>query len=380
VTLGAGREPGAGSEIVEFGRPPRPRWLVALVLTCLVAAAVTVIVTREGSHGPSSPSPVSVTTVGHPILGVRGGWDLFGLDPTGVVAVQFARGRIIRTSLPPLEGDGIVSFVAARGEVLVRPLDSVPGYAVTDGQPARPLTGVLAHGGILLPGPTPTEQWLAGDNLALVGPDGKLEAAHLGPAAPAEPVQEIISDGRGDVVMITAAGSVYDAGPGVLRPVHALLLAVGSRDWLGMTCSGSSCGYVVISAVTGASRALPGPAIPVASWPLESLPGGPWPWQALPGLAAPDGSTAALIVSGPGADKTSLELVSLSTGAVRPVRIPIRQGSSGASLAWSPDSQWLFVITASGGLAAVDAATGQVHELGFRLSGLSQIVIRPASG
>jgi hypothetical protein len=31
-------------------------------------------------------------------------------------------------------------------------------------------------------------------------------------------------------------------------------------------------------------------------------------------------------------------------------------------------------------LAAVDARTGQVHDLGLGLSGLSQIVIRPASG
>jgi hypothetical protein len=380
VTSGADRDPGAGSEIVEFGRPARPRWLVGLALTCLVVAAAAVIVTRLGSHRPPPPQQVAVTSVGHPILGIRGGWQLFGLDRSGVVAVQFARGQIVRTSLPPLQGDGIVSLVAARGEVLIRPLDSVPGYVVPDGKPARPLTGILAQGGTLLPGPTPTEQWLAGDSLALVGPDGKLEPVRLGPAAPASPVQQVISDGRGDVVVISASGSVYDAGPGVLRPVHALLVAVGSRNWLGLICSGTSCGYVVISAATGASRALPGPAIPVASWPLESLPGGPWPWQALPGLAAPDGASAALIASGPVADQTSLELVSLTTGAVRRVRVPIRQGSSSESLAWSPDSQWLFVITAEGKLAAVDAATGQVHELGLGVSGFSQIVVRPTSG
>ncbi len=379
MTSGAERESGAGGEIVEFGRPARPRWLGVIVLVCLVVAAVTVVATHLGSRRPSARQPVTVSSVGHPILGIRAGWELFGLNSNGVVAVQFARGRIVRTSLPPIEGDGIVSFVAARGEVLVRPLDQVPGYVVPDGKPARPLTGVLAHAGILLPGPTPTEQWLAGDNLALVGPDGKPEAAHLGLTVPA-PAQQVASDGRGDVVLIAASGSVYDAGPGVLRPVHALLLAVGSRNWLGVMCGAATCGYVVISAATGASRALAGPAIPVASWPLESLPGGPWPWQALPGLTAPDGLTAALIVSGQVAGQSSLELVSLRTGVVTSVRVPVRQGSSSASLAWSPDSRWLFVITAAGKLAAVDAATGHVSELGLGVSGLSQIVVRPAAG
>jgi hypothetical protein len=346
----------------------------------VVVAAVIVVVTRAvGDHRPAPPPPIAITDVGHPLLGIKTGYELFGLDRSGVVAVQFARGRIVRTHLPPLQGDGIVSLVAARGEVLVRPLDDVPGYAVPDGKPARPLTGALAHGGTLLPGPAPTEQWLAGERLALVGPDGTAEPVRPGLPAPVAPAQQVVSDGRGDVVLITASGSVYDAGPGVLRPVDALLLAVGSRDWLGVSCTGAACRYVVIDAATGASRDLPGPAIAVGSWPLESLPGGPWPWQALPGLAAPDGSTAALIVSGPAAGQSALELVSLSSGAAVRVRAPVAQGSSSRSLAWSPDSRWLFVITTSGGLAAVDARTGAVHELGLGLTGLSQVAIRPTA-
>jgi hypothetical protein len=181
-------------------------------------------------------------------------------------------------------------------------------------------------------------------------------------------------------VLITASGTVYDEGPGVLRPVQELLLAIGIRSWLGVTCSEAACSYVVISAATGVSRALPGAAIPLGSWPLESLPGGPWPWQALPGLAAPDGSTAALIVSGQSPDQSSLELISLSSGATTQVRVPIQPGASSQSLAWSPDSRWLFVVTTAGRLAAIDVHTGQVHELGLGLSGLRQIVIRPASG
>jgi hypothetical protein len=375
----AGGQPIA-PDIVQFGRPAhkRRRWLGGLALACLLAAAAVLVATQSGGHRPAPAPSVAVTDAGHPILGIRSGYELFGLDGSGVVAVQFARGRIVRTHLPPLQGDGIVSLVAARGEVLVRPLDRVPGYVVPDGKPARPLTGALAQGGILLPGPTATQEWLAGGDLALVGPDGKTEPAHLG--ASVAPAQQVISDGRGGVVFITASGTVYDAGPGVLRPVQELLLAIGSRNWLGVTCSAAACGYVVISAANGESSALPGAAIPLGSWPLESLPGGPWPWQALPGLTAPDGSAAALIVSGESPDQSSLELISLSSGATVQVRVPVELGASSRSLAWSPDSRWLFVVTASGKLAAVDTRTGHVHELGLGLSGLSQIVIRPAAG
>jgi hypothetical protein len=386
VTLGRDdsdrEQPGRG-DVVQFGRSPRsrPRWLGSILLACLVGTAAVVVGARvAGPTRVSAQPPVTVRDVGHAILGIRSGYELFGLDHSGVVGVRFARGQVVQTRLPPLQGDGIVSFVAARGEVLVRPLDRVPGYAVPDGKPARLLSGALAHGGILLPGPTSTQQWLAGDYLALVGPGGKAEPAHLGPAVPAEPQQNVVPDGRGDLVLVTTSGLVYDAGPGVLRQVNAMLLAVGSRNWLGVICTGGNCWNAVISVATGASRALPGTAVPTSSWQLETLPGGPWQWQPLPGLTAPDGSAAALIVPGQGADQASLELVSLSSGAAVRVPVQVGNGSSSESMAWSPDSQWLFVITASGQLVAVKPGTGQVIELGLGLSGLSQIVIRSASG
>jgi hypothetical protein len=317
-----------------------------------------------------------VRDIGHPILGIHAGYELFGLDRSGVVGVRFARGQIIQTRLPPLPGDGIVSLVAARGEVLVRPLDGVPGYLVPDGKPARPLTGALAHSGILLPRAMAAQQWLPGQNLALVGRDGNTEPAHPGNlAGSVVPAQQFISDSQGGVVLITSSGAVYDAGPGVAGAAQELLLATGSRNWLGLTCSATACNYVVISAATGVSRAIPGAAIPLGSWPPESLHGGP----ALPGVAAPDGSAAAVVVSGQTPDQSSLELVSLSSGATAQVRVPLEPGASSLTLAWSPDSRWLFVITASGTLAAVNAHTGHVDELGLGLSGLSQIVIRSAS-
>ncbi|MGH3305583.1 MAG: hypothetical protein ACRDOK_28740 [Streptosporangiaceae bacterium] len=137
-----------------------------------------------------------------------------------------------------------------------------------------------------------------------------------------------------------------------------------------MACDqdGGNCRNVVIAASTGAPRALPGPAISLVNWQ----------WPGDPGAVAPDGSIAALLVEG--RDGTaSLELVSLASGAVRPVAVSVPPFSSSQTMAWSPDSRCLFVLTAGGRLAAVSPATGRVQELDLGLTGVSQIAIRAAA-
>lgn len=371
---GDGGQHGPG-EIVQFGhpnRPPRYRLSTAL-LACLVAASVVLVAVRLASHrGAASPVPMIVTYVHLPILGLRADWQLIGLDGNGVVSVQFARGRIVRTAIPGLATDGVVSLVAAPGEVLVRPVDNAPGYVVPDDEPARALTGVLAHGGYLLPGPTAAEQWLDSHNfnLVLVGPGGKPEHAHVPESALLWANQvPLISDGRGGFILTGESGSVYDANDGTLRTISALPLAVGPRTWLGLQCDKGNCRNVVISAATGVSRTLPGPASYI----------NPWPWQALPGLVSPNGAAAAIVVPGNFEGQAWLDLVSLSSGAALRVPVPVARDTSSQSLAWSPDSRWLFVVTAHGTLAIVDARTGRPQHLNIGLTGLSQIVFRSAT-
>ena len=53
-------------------------------------------------------------------------------------------------------------------QAIIRPLDNVPGYVVPDGRPARPLTGMLARGDLLLPGPSPAEEWAVSGQLLAV--------------------------------------------------------------------------------------------------------------------------------------------------------------------------------------------------------------------
>lgn len=340
------------------------------MLACLVAAAVVIVVVRSGSHRPPPPPAVTVTDVGHQILGVRSGWELVGLDRSGLVAIQFASGQVTRTRLPPPEGNGLVSLIVEPHQVIVRPLDNVPGYLVPDGQPARLLTGTLAQGGLLLPGPGRDEVWdvREGHPISLLGPKGTSLPTRLAAMPRQFPPQSGMADGRGGVLLFDDTGQQYDTGPRLLRPVGALLLAVGPRNWLAVSCDqhGRDCRNVVVAASTGVLRALPGPALPVINWP--------WPDQ--PGAVAPDGSAAAVFVAGQDGN-VRLELVNLATGAVTPVAAEVPPSSSSQTVAWSPDSRWLFVLTTGGRLAAV-SPTGRVHAVGLGLSGLSQIVTRPA--
>lgn len=366
----SGTEPNGHEEIVQFGRPRRRRaGLGSLPLALLAVVAVVTIVRHSGGqpHRPPPP-PVAVTDVGHPILGIKAGWELFGLGSSGVVAVQFSRGQITRTALPPDRSGSQVSFIVDSDKVIVRPLDNVPGYVVPDGQPARRLTGVLSHGALLLPGPGRDEMWdIRGpQSLALIGAHGQLLRTGFAGLPGRFTLLASTADGSGNVLLSGNNGQQYDTGSGIVRPVGALLVAVGPRDWLGLSCDQQrNCHNVVITAATGATRPISGPAFSAVNWP----------WLSPAGVVAPDGSMAALLATGT-FGTTALDLVNLTSGAVRGVQVPVVPHASSQTLAWSPDSRWLFVITARGHLAVVNPRTGRVQDLGLGLSGLRQIAIR----
>src|SRR5258708_16250107 len=133
-------QPGAERDVIWSGRerlprrPPGPRLLTLLALVVAVVAMVAVVAVhavprRGGAPGPGGPrGPVQVTDAGLPLLGVRAGWELFGLGPGEAVRIQLARARITRTPFPGLQSSGPVTPPAAPHQVIVRPLDYVPGY------------------------------------------------------------------------------------------------------------------------------------------------------------------------------------------------------------------------------------------------------------
>lgn len=375
-------------EVLDTGpdRPARRSWLTPALLALVVIAAGAVTLSRSGGSGghphphphplpQAQLPPVSVRTLGLPLLGVTAGWQLFARGPDSMIAISLAAGRITTTPVPELESNSPdVAFLVGAHEAVIRSFDQVPGYVVPDGAEPRPLSGVLAQyePGVLLPGPQPGQTWVMGGDehspsLLLIGADGHPTgtSAQL-PPRDANPATAI-PDGRGNALVLDTSNAAYDASATRYWRVRATVLAVGPVNWLGFACSGLRCENVVVNAVTGAQHALPrgGPVVPVFAWPTM-------------GATSPDGRFAALPTEG--GMSPVLRLVNLRTGANVPVSVPLAPSPETQDMAWSPDSRWLFVAAADGKLMAVSAATGKVTGLGVSLPAVSQVAVRAAAG
>jgi hypothetical protein len=55
---------------------------------------------------------------------------------------------------------------------------------------------------------------------------------------------------------------------------------------------------------------------------------------------------------------------------------PLGPDSHTQSMAWSPDSRWLFVAAAGGRLVAASTRTGRAESLGVTLPAVNQVAIR----
>jgi hypothetical protein len=378
-------------DVVQFGpsHPPRgrwPRWLPISVVGLIVLVVVAAVEhgrgpsdTPRGTSPPATPSatagtptavavttaPVTVSQVGHQLLGVTADWELFGRGAGQVVRIQPALGRVTRTAVPMMGSSGPVSFVVGPHGVIIRPLDFVPGYLVPDGRPARGLPAVLSLGGLALPGPDLGHLWIqAGTGermtMALVGWDGTKTGVTVPVPVGAWPT----SDGGG-YLLLTGVGGVYDARPdGVRRITTGAVLAVGPTRWLALECDKQyHCVNAVIDRASAARHVLAGP------------PGDP---DASPGVISPDGSTAA-VFRGRSAGRRTLQLFDLTSGAQHQVAVPVDKAWFDAGGAvWSPDSRWLFVVARDGTLHVVDARTRRVRDLGVALGPISQLAVRHA--
>lgn len=378
-------------DVLEFGRDRQAsRWRASRVpLALLVIVTALVVIVQAAWHHPRPrpttpqqpatappPPPVRVISVGHRLLGVRGGWELFARGPDDLLRIQLSQGRVIRTYVPALEtGSRAVAFLIAAHKALIRPADLVPGYVVPDGGQARPLAGLLARSGPLLPGPAGSRAaWIlviappALPMLSQVTLTGHRSGARiLFPPTDSLLPATAVADGRGNALVLTETFTAYDVGPGGSRKVPGTVVAVGQASWLTVICrpSPGGCHYQVIDSADGARRPLPGM---VRSSPFSSN----WPPA---GVIAPDGTVAAVPEAGQGGS-TTVHLVSLSTGSSTDLGVRT-DGTGYQTMAWSPDSRWLFVATASGKLVAVDARSGRARSLGVKLPAIDQVAIRP---
>ncbi len=369
-------------DLISFGSPGRPhrrrsglgRWGGWALLGVAVLVAAFVLAGRSSQPRRQAPRPdVTVSDLGHRLLGATAGWELFGRGPGGVVAVEPATGRVTWTRVPALDSSGPVSFLIDPHQAIIRPLDYVPGYLVPDGQPPHGLSGLLSQGGPALPGPRPGQVWVvtAGVGhvaLVLTGLTGARLASVPLPAGGPLPLTAT-PDGSGGVLLTGNTGT-FDAGPGGLRRLSLEPLAVGPGRWLAVSCPGhhQHCHNVVVDSATGAQRTLPGPVLP-------HTPMTPWP----PGIIAPDGAAAALLELSRDS-QLSLHLLDLRSGADRMLSLPVSQDVDNETMAWSPDSRWLFVVTDVGAVRVVSASTGQVGWLGVPLPFISQVAVRNAPG
>ena len=353
------------------GRRRPGRLLIACgAVPAAVAAVAATLVIGHGSNPPraqpaSTGSASTIAAVPH-LLGVRGSWGLFGYGDGRLVRIQFASGRITQTAVPVRSG-GPVSLVVGPHEAIISRLDYLPAYLVPDGRPARPLSGVLGTGGIVIPGPQPGTAWVEAGPAATSMPLVRMDGTETGVSARMPPggFSGAFSDGRGGVVVIEyfETGSTWDdVRPGGFQQIAGNLAAVGPTRWLAVDChAGRRCSSATVDPATGAQHTLPGPS-------AELLP-------AAPGVIAPDGSAAAIAAAS--GDRVTLHLLNLVSGSDQQIPVSLDwEAAADQRLAWSPDSRWLFVVTAQGKLAAVDARTGHVESLGVSLPSLSLIAVR----
>ena len=376
-------------------RPLTRRLAAGAAVIALAAVAGTVVLTAR-SHSPHGASgsgqaiagrpwysvsrPVAVKALRHPLLGEHSGWELFavggGWEPGAVsgvvVRVQFAAGVVSRTATPPLDSNGLSAVIAGPHQVIVRPMDYVPGYLVPDGGAARGLPAGLGQGGMIIPGPRPGQVWVTVSQDAGSGGSSVLRLVTMNGAPAGQAVWHLpadadlsVPDGQG-YLLVQKGGAVYDARPTAMRRVATgTLAAAGPSAWLVSRCqSATRCVNVVIDPATGGRRTLPGSA-DLVGYPTPS-----WP----PGLISPDGGLAALPSYGPG-NSTAVRFVDLRTGAEHSVTATFG-GKGWPALVWSPDGRWLFWVTPDGAVKAMDLRTGRVSGLGVALPPVTFLATR----
>ena len=321
----------------------------------------------------ASPRPPTVINVGHPLLGVTAGWELFARGPNEVVAIQMARGQVTETYVPALQsGNPEVSFVIGSDEVMVASADRVPGYLIPDGRPAQLLTGPFADGGPVAPSPKVDQFWVMTGTTrqptaSLVTRAGR-QAGDTIRFSSKELPNTAVPDGRGYLLVIANPNyGVYDVGPTFANRMPVQVSAVGPSRWLALACRHPHCTNEVINPATGSHRTLPGPPLRNNAWSYPPL-----------GVVSPDGSKAAVLASH--SSKITLQLVNLQSGAVTPLDVPMDPSPSNECLAWSPDGKWLFIASAGGRLIAVEPRTGQIERLAVQLPYITQVAVRPAAG
>jgi hypothetical protein len=378
-------------------RLPWPRWFTVAVAVLVVAAVVAVLNTvrrtppaaplaavattpasssRPAPHTTSvprtspAPSPVSVLRLGHPLLGITAGWELFARGSGVLARIQPAAGRVTLTTGADLRSSAPVSLLIGPDRVVIRSLDNVPGYLVPDDRPAVEVPLLGDQGGPVFPGPAAGQMWVPPaddqkqvmtlatlDGRRITGSHGLLEMPRGSFA------RDAVADGAG-YLLFTGIGGVYDARPdGVRRITTGVLLAVGPTGWLVTECDDRyRCQAVLIGRADGSRRVVGGNIVD--------------PYTR--GVIAPDGSTAAIMTTGPN-NTLGLSVIDFARNRRLQVRnLYLNRETFDGAVVYSPDSKWLFAATESGTITAIDPRTATATALDDTLPTVVQLAVRPA--
>jgi hypothetical protein len=303
-----------------------------------------------------------------PTLPAAGDWEVYARSETEVIRLELRSGRLTRTPVPPLSGDGRVGFLATGTGVLVRPERAVPGYQVPDGKAAAPLPSALGHGGLVLPGPEPGQVWVSGTSRFSSRGEMLLASLSAGwlrvqaslPAVTYGPVQP---DGAGSYY-IASAGGTYVRVPGGYRRISTgSVLAASPRSLLTADCDERlRCRHALVDRRSGKIRAVRLLPSVNAGLALVSL--------------SPDSRYVAVGYR-LGTQSPMLHVIDLATGADRQVQTPFDSGLPNGSVVWSPNGDYLAAVGAQGRLVILASATAEVVPLGGDLPPLAQLATPP---
>jgi hypothetical protein len=418
------------------GRSPvRTRWALGVLAAVVALIAVTAAVRRSGDAPDAGPDTVATTsgstapaTTGQtattgfgtttppgpltaypprtvryydPLLpGLASPLTLYGFSPGAqaypptVMRLDLATGTEVDTRLPALQSDGPVALLAGPNGMIVRPLDSVPGYRVADGEPAEDLTGLLGGGGPALSGPVPGTFWTPSPfgfetsdgaeltSMRLVDEAGRDLGRGIGVS---DPGAAVASDGDGGIVLTLSNGTIE----AVTDDPNATPTHIGAGRLIGA----SPAGFVYLPC--DGDRQCPLQMVARNGTPLGAVPIPQPAGKVLAGALSPDGTHLALIVA-PAATSTpasasagpisrfppvpGLEMIDLRSGQVDPrpwITTNARAGDD--AMVWTPDSRWLVMITGVNSLTAMAADLQDSHSTTVNVPYLARLALRPSS-
>ncbi len=314
---------------------------------------------------PRAPSPTPTRPPVFSSSGFLADLDVvvFARSDRAVYRIDTRARQVTRTAVAGPASGGPVTFLTTPDGVIIRPQDEVGGVAVIDGQPARPLTGLLTSGDQFLPGAT-------GRLWAITALSPSRFVANLTDSAGSRMYVRVNVTGTGVLeadgaggLFYTDVGGTYRATPSGLRRVTPGRVVATSRNrFVAVECDERyACLTFVYDRRTDTRRR-------AASLHLQPGP---------PATLSPDGRHVALWNWGETSGPT-LTVVEIKTGR-RIAGLPLGDTDMlDPSAIWLPDGRLLWLRNSR--LAVFDPRTRETAATSLRLPPLVQLTVRAPAG